>query len=68
MLGKKKQSKEKRSNDAHKQLVNLGIVPDDEGSDDEAALEAELQRLMYDGSKGSFFLKLLDNSNFMNHH
>ena len=53
MLGKKKQSKSRRSNESHQQLMNLGLVPDEDNSDDEAALEAELQKLMYGGSKAT---------------
>ena len=53
MLGKKKQSKERRSNESHQQLLNMGLVPNNDDSDDDAALEAELQKLMYGGSKGT---------------
>ena len=53
MYGKKKQNKDRRSNDAHQQLLSMGLVPDNDNSDDEAALEAELQKLMYGGSKSA---------------
>ena len=54
MYGKKKQNKERRSNDSHQQLLSMGLVqPDNENSDDDAALEAELQKLMYGGSKAA---------------
>ena len=46
--------KGRRSNDSHKQLLSMGLVPgDDSDGEDEAALEAELQNLMYGGSKAT---------------
>ena len=34
-------------------MLNMGLVPNNDDSDDDAALEAELQKLMYGGSKGT---------------
>ena len=61
MLGGNKKAKQqalpksRSSNERQRQLVNLGLVPDlDFGSDDDgndAELEAELQSLMFSGSK-----------------
>lgn len=59
MLGRKKaassEKKSKRSQDSHQQLLGMGLVPglDDNEDDDDADLEAELQNLMFGGSKAT---------------
>ena len=64
MLGRNQKSKppkSRTSNERQRQLVNLGLVPDldndmgsvSDGDDNDAELEAELQSLMFSGSKAN---------------